>query len=257
LGLYRFEVHPVFVGQAFLPDSVRHGSHYRAQQSAHTATDVPLAIARACSVFWLLDRSPGVAQSGARWQLFSESPCRPAGMVQSRVTRCWRPKPARHGRWIDGVRLSAARLDWRTCRAGPTRLSPSGARSRSRAITYLESVQRLPPRCRSGSAKSAPVCARSASNGWKPVPTGAGPSTEHVDLTGFRKRTYGVIPGPGPDEPPREKMALNGTGTPLFEALVPFFEARKSDPKPGISVVYDAPRHPAWSAVTGHFRAIS
>jgi hypothetical protein len=60
------------------------------------------------------------------------------------------------------------------------------------------------------------------------------------------------VPNPDPARMNRRaknchKMALE---RPFFDALLPFFEVRKSDPKPGLFVVYDAPRHPAWTAIT-------
>ena len=63
-------------------------------------------------------------------------------------------------------------------------------------------------------------------------------------------------PCPAPGEPPREKMALNGTGKALFEGLSCKLEVRRSYPKHGLLGVYDvhdAHATPAFSAISGDF----
>jgi hypothetical protein len=118
-----------------------------------------------------------------------------------------------------------------------------------------ERVERLTPRRGSGNARWAPVCAKSARNGWDQSASRGLPPRLSTSTEPASERELTVSkPCPAPGEQPREKMAQNGTGKPLFRmALVPAGGAR-SYPKHGLLVVYDVsrrPRHPASSAISG------
>jgi hypothetical protein len=109
----------------------------------------------------------------------------------------------------------------RTSRAGPTRLSDSGARGRWRAMRPARTPGATDATARVRKCQfGAGLCQiRPQRLGPKCQP-GPAPSTEHVDLTDFRNGAYGVKPMPNPPVNRRakkwHKMAL---GSPFFEWL--------------------------------------
>jgi hypothetical protein len=113
-------------------------------------------------------------------------------MVQIRVT-LWLVKSAWFKTGVVGatVRADVARRANATFRLGcPRPLACHEARENAGSDRRHGAGQEVPIRRRF--VPNPPATAGTQ------VPAGAGPSTEHVDLTGFRNGAYGVKPMPGP-----------------------------------------------------------